>query len=72
MTNTQLRKAIRTKLTTMPADDVNKLIQLVNTIAPAQDDETEHLTTLHHYLTTGNWQHDYNTLISSRKPNTDQ
>jgi hypothetical protein len=67
MTNAELRKAIRNKLTTMPTNDVNKLIELVNTLAPADQDETHHLQTLHHYLTTNNWQHDYNTLISSRK-----
>ena len=60
MTNAQLRKAIRNKLTTMPADDVNKLIQHINNIAPADQNETEHLQTLHHYLT------------PSRKPEEDQ
>lgn len=72
MTNPQLRKAIRNKLTTMPTNDVNKLVELVNTLAPANEDETHHLQTMHHYLTTGNWQHDYNTLISSRKVETGQ
>jgi hypothetical protein len=60
MTNAQLRKAIRTKLTTMPANEVNKLVQHVNNIAPADQDETEHLQTMYHYLT------------SSRKPEEDQ